>query len=316
MKRFIFYLVILTVCSLYFFFDIHKTYAGNNNYVSLFGSVSDMIGNSKTNDQSFIDKKVKNRAGWGGSIEMGQKFGRNIRFGLQYGFHQMRITNKVRTYIPSVTNGNIGDIDPYQIYINPITQDPFDEPGLLYVFEGSDNLEGKTKENTPPEIWNRNATGTLTARVVDNGDGTYTKTEIFEGSYKKNGQTIKFTEIRMRNTWRVDGKDSKPTTSNFSRQDELRVHTLMANAYWDWHFGSWSPYVGGGAGVAQINKGKDYNFAWQAKVGIGYFFTDNWKASIGATYLNVGEVQFEEETFDIHGNLETVQANVGLTYLF
>jgi len=303
------------------------------NYIALFGSLSDMIDNSETDDPSYIDKKVKNKTGWGGSIEMGRGFGENLRFGLQYGFQRMQITNQVRTYKPSITNGNIniGMLDPNLYYpssggnIEPIAvwkEGFFKQPGLISVNESSNNMMGRLRENTPEEIFNRDAIGTMTTRVVDNGDGTYTFTRIFVGSYKitdKAGntlETISWTEIRQRNTWRVDGVENEEAILKFSHQDNLQVQTLMPNIYWDWHFDSWSPYIGAGAGLAYINKGKDYNFAWQVMAGLGYFLTREWKATMGATYLDGGDVQFEEGVFNIRGSLETVQVNFGLTYWF
>jgi len=304
------------------------TYAIEN-YVSLFGNMSEMIDNTESKDLSFIDKKVKNKMGWGGSIEAGQTFGKNLRFGLQYGFQQMRIQNKVKTYKPSLTNGNIGHLSPHWYYPkrdgSPTTQpDPRDknnyhnERGLIFKIENSGNKELKHRSTTPTEIWDRrNVVGTLSARVVDNKNGTWTYTKKFVGHYDgKNGERIAWTDVYERNTWRVAGNKNKDSISNFSNEDTLKVQTLIPNIYWDWHLGNWSPYVGAGAGMAYISQGKDYNFAWQVMAGLGYFLTDNWKASLGATFLDVGEVQFEQGDFDIQGTMQTVQMNAGLTYLF
>jgi len=308
MKQFILFLLILTALSCYFVVFAQSSFAGkvsaeNKNYVSLFGNLADMIDKSESSPGSYIDKEVKNNTGWGGSIELGRKLNGNFRMGLQYGFNQMKIRNKIKTYKPSVTNGNIGNGDPYKSYANH-RGGMFKEKGLYY--------DGSVNKDTDKGLMEGNMVG----RIVDNGNGTYTNIAIFTGSYTKDGKTSEVTnEVVFRHTWRVDGKKENGPSS-FSTEDTLKVQTIMANAYWDWHFGRWSPYIGTGIGVAHINKGKRFNLAWQAKAGLGYFLTRSWKVSAGVTYLDVGDVQFEEGLFNIKGSLQTVQANFGLTYLF
>lgn len=86
------------------------------------------------------------------------------------------------------------------------------------------------------------------------------------------------------------------------------VSTLFANVFYDIDTGTkFTPYVGGGIGVAQIRV-KDYfwhayggrtgsssktvnNFAWSLGTGVAYSFDNNWSADLGFRYNDFGKVK-------------------------
>lgn len=109
----------------------------------------------------------------------------------------------------------------------------------------------------------------------------------------------------------------------------------MVNAYYDFDFGSpWRPYVGGGVGGAIVGFGKldgelggaafrfaddddDLVFAFQAAVGIGYHFNDNFALYGGYRFFGTTPAQISDVG---NNNLETEfyshSAELGIRYTF
>ena len=109
----------------------------------------------------------------------------------------------------------------------------------------------------------------------------------------------------------------------------------MVNAYYDFDFGSlWRPYVGGGFGGAIVgfndlegdvgaltltfaDEDDDLVFAFQAAVGIGYHFNDNFTLYGGYRFFGTTPAQISDVG---NNNLETEfyshSAELGIRYTF
>ncbi|MBL8671812.1 MAG: outer membrane beta-barrel protein [Alphaproteobacteria bacterium] len=110
----------------------------------------------------------------------------------------------------------------------------------------------------------------------------------------------------------------------------LNVNTFMANAYLDTPLsrfgvqgfaGQIRPFVGGGAGVALIEKrgGNDWEsaWAWQGTAGIGLDLNRNW--TLSASYRFAGTGEFSTSQSNINENydgLRTHAALIGFRYTF
>ena len=107
------------------------------------------------------------------------------------------------------------------------------------------------------------------------------------------------------NTQVVDG----PITIDNTRK--LSISSLFANVFYDFNTGtSFTPYVGGGIGVASI-RAKDRfqqgyygyaygnasskrtvtNFAWNLSAGVAYSFDSHWALDLGYRYSDFGKVK-------------------------
>jgi opacity protein-like surface antigen len=121
---------------------------------------------------------------------------------------------------------------------------------------------------------------------------------------------------------------------------KIRSETILANGYVD--FGTWggfTPYVGGGVGVARLKiknyvdttdlpsatgmtgQGTSQNFAWAAMVGVAYQTAPNWMIDIGFRYLDLGDVVSSDgggtrTNAMVFRNQTVNEARVGLRYLF
>lgn len=95
-----------------------------------------------------------------------------------------------------------------------------------------------------------------------------------------------------------------------SAKHTVRFQTLMANVYWDiTDFYGFTPYVGGGLGMAFVTSKVNYNyngigesennsfsdtdtvFAGQVGLGCSYAFTDNIAADFGYRFLMMGDAK-------------------------
>jgi len=123
------------------------------------------------------------------------------------------------------------------------------------------------------------------------------------------------------------------------------IQTLFMNAYWDINTGTqFTPYIGGGLGMAFINtkfkdSGYDYadpddawnestgsknvtNFAWNVGAGLGYDFTENWTLDVGYRFVGLGSVKtktYSDDDYKMYGktsNLYQHQFAVGVRYTF
>lgn len=103
----------------------------------------------------------------------------------------------------------------------------------------------------------------------------------------------------------------------------------MANAFYDWQMdGAWAPYVGAGAGIAQVNLSKssgvgnvensDSVFAYQFMAGIGYAPTSipNTVWQLGYRYLATPDITLSTGTSntDIEYSTHSVEAGVRLRF--
>jgi len=121
---------------------------------------------------------------------------------------------------------------------------------------------------------------------------------------------------------------------------KISSETVLVNGYVD--FGTWggfTPYIGGGAGVARLKsvnyvdttdspsitgvmgQGTQQNFAWAAMAGVAYQVAPNWMIDVGFRYLNLGDVVSSEgagsRTNAIVFKGQTVnEVRLGVRYLF
>ncbi len=82
---------------------------------------------------------------------------------------------------------------------------------------------------------------------------------------------------------------------------ELHTFTGFANVYYDiTNYAGWTPYLGGGIGVAyhdliHINAptdaapGDEFDFAWNVQAGLSYDFSENSKLDIGYRLVDLGQ---------------------------
>ena len=120
---------------------------------------------------------------------------------------------------------------------------------------------------------------------------------------------------------------------------KIRSEMVLVNGYVD--FGTWggfTPYVGGGLGVARLKStnyvdttdspsvtgvmgpGKSQNFAWAAMAGVAYQISPSWMIDVGFRHLDLGEVPSSDgagiRTNAIVFKGQTVnEVRIGLRYL-
>lgn len=138
---------------------------------------------------------------------------------------------------------------------------------------------------------------------------------------------------------RVSGFSSL-TTDQPQYTAKIRSESILANGYVD--FGTWggfTPYVGGGLGVARLKstnyvdttdspsttgvtgQGTSQNFAWAAMAGVAYQVSPSWMVDFGFRHLDLGDVVSSNgagsRTNAIVFRNQTVnEVRVGLRYLF
>lgn len=93
-----------------------------------------------------------------------------------------------------------------------------------------------------------------------------------------------------------------------SQEFEVKAHSLMANAFYDFNFDSFiTPYIGGGIGMAYLdtkyrtNMGRNgssgsarlsdtsWNFAWNVGGGVAWHINENVALDIGYRYMDLGK---------------------------
>jgi len=87
----------------------------------------------------------------------------------------------------------------------------------------------------------------------------------------------------------------------------MRAYSLMANAWYDFDFGmGFTPYIGGGMGLAQVQidgsidgariaEKNDVVFAWQAGAGVAFPVTDSIKAFVDYRYFAANDAHLRLE---------------------
>lgn len=88
---------------------------------------------------------------------------------------------------------------------------------------------------------------------------------------------------------------------------QMRAYSLMANAWYDFDFGMpFTPYVGGGIGLAQVQidgsidstriaEKNDVVFAWQVGAGVAFPLTDSIKAFVDYRYFAASDASLRLE---------------------
>jgi len=115
-----------------------------------------------------------------------------------------------------------------------------------------------------------------------------------------------------------------------SATGDMKIPTLMANAYYDLHNSTrFTPYIGGGLGMAHLEfptglgygntSGTDNRFAYQGMLGVSYspesLPATDW--SLGYRYLGTSAPQFTSATGHISADsLKTNSVELGFRYHF
>ena len=108
---------------------------------------------------------------------------------------------------------------------------------------------------------------------------------------------------------------------------KLDTKTLFLNAYYDINTGSkWTPYVGGGLGVAKLkakaSDGEDSiskssnEFAWQLGAGMNYAITDNWSLDAGYRYNDYGKLTDKEDGDKLDIDVKSHTFYLGVRFTF
>jgi opacity protein-like surface antigen len=121
---------------------------------------------------------------------------------------------------------------------------------------------------------------------------------------------------------------------------KISSETVLVNGYVD--FGTWggfTPYVGGGAGVARLksanyvdttdspsingvmDQGTQQNFAWAAMAGVAYQIAPSWMVDVGFRHLDLGDVVGSDGAGTrtnamVFRNQTVNEVRLGLRYLF
>ena len=98
-------------------------------------------------------------------------------------------------------------------------------------------------------------------------------------------------------------------------------HRVMANGYIDLNASrNVLPYLMAGAGVARHNvdvlkeKISGSNFAWNVGAGVGFRLTRNVTADVGARYVDLGKVEYDNGQKELI--FDTVETYAGLRFMF
>jgi opacity protein-like surface antigen len=121
---------------------------------------------------------------------------------------------------------------------------------------------------------------------------------------------------------------------------KIHSETVLVNGYVD--FGTWggfTPYIGGGAGVARLKsvnyvdttdtpsttgvmgQGTQQNFAWAAMAGVAYQVAPSWMVDVGFRHLALGDVLSSDGAGTrtnamVFRNQTVNEARIGVRYLF
>jgi opacity protein-like surface antigen len=121
---------------------------------------------------------------------------------------------------------------------------------------------------------------------------------------------------------------------------KIHSETVLVNGYID--FGTWggfTPYIGGGAGVARLKsvnyvdstdspsttgvmgQGTQQNFAWAAMAGVAYQVAPSWMVDLGFRHLDLGDVVSSDGAGTrtnamVFRNQTVNEARIGVRYLF
>jgi opacity protein-like surface antigen len=106
-------------------------------------------------------------------------------------------------------------------------------------------------------------------------------------------------------------------TGPFTAGANIGQTAIMANVMYDFNFGNFVPYIGGGAGIAFINASalggvaNSTQFAYQGILGVGYRIDDNWRFNIDGRYygttaptLGNSNVTFQNNNISLMASLQ------------
>lgn len=109
---------------------------------------------------------------------------------------------------------------------------------------------------------------------------------------------------------------------------DVDSYLMLFNAYWDLtNYGGFTPYIGGGAGLAvnsvynvndpaAASAGSTASFAWNFAAGMSYDLSQNWKIDVSYRYLDMGQVELGGSgNFQLSGIADN-QIMVGIRYNF
>jgi opacity protein-like surface antigen len=152
----------------------------------------------------------------------------------------------------------------------------------------------------------------------------------FGAGYKYNWFRADFT-LDGTSPWQINATTATGRQPEYTQKVTWRMG--LANAYLD--MGTWAgftPYVGGGVGIAQTknqvfvdqtqvgSRGKSSNIAWAAMAGIAYQVSPSWVIDVGYRYLSLGNLAKPDgagliDATPRFNNLTSQEVRIGFRYL-
>ena len=125
--------------------------------------------------------------------------------------------------------------------------------------------------------------------------------------------------MRFTKNWRAEGElayrryalDHVTYTTSTTLNGYADAVSLMGNLWYDVpHGGQWTPYVGGGAGVAYATydntksgfKASDTGLIFQLGAGVNWMMTDNISVDVGYRFRGIMDLTFSDSTARYTGN--------------
>ncbi len=121
--------------------------------------------------------------------------------------------------------------------------------------------------------------------------------------------------------------ESEMRTFNLDSKVNYNMHTVLANAYYDFYNETiFTPYIGGGIGIAVVDGRFEVNsydreidstvFAWQAGVGVGIALSDNVSADVGYRFLDTSNINTKFYGEDFEMDISAHEFSIGLRFGF
>ena len=125
--------------------------------------------------------------------------------------------------------------------------------------------------------------------------------------------------MRFSKNWRAEGEvayrryalDHVTYTTSTALHGYADALSFMGNIWYDVpHGGRWTPYVGGGAGIARATynnknsgfKASDNGFIFQLGAGVNWMMTDNIALDVGYRFRGILDLRFSDSTVLYTGN--------------
>lgn len=174
-------------------------------------------------------------------------------------------------------------------------------PKFIYGYTLLDGMKLHDSQSQPgdPSSW----------KIGDKTDSAYGGALAIGYDFNKRFKVPVRAELEYAAFSQVDGQKSWPEDNGESStsKQKLQIQTLFVNAYYDFHNSTdFTPYVGGGIGMAFINTKSSFyeadnsfmsyssgsstttNFAWNAGAGVAYAFTDYISLDAGYRFAGLG----------------------------